>query len=409
MVTIPTTETLPQWGFSVGSHWSGEARSESIAGDTDLNKLQVTWGLGLLPDLEVTGQIPVVFYTRAAGRDHRDVGKLRLGMKYRLLNEAEGAPLSFALLGAAAFGTGRSAFPVLQDRNSLYSRRDVWEVMGIVDKVLFATGEGREAVLALNAGGLFFDKPKAGQFRLEDQTVQFRHRFSGTQVTFDNPFEWGIGLDVPLLHYDIADVDFLGEWRGNTGTVDELRGTLPMQIFAGLRWTHESGFGIRGGADFGLSGQLDGYRYLVSVTYATPPKKEAPVIAQPPPPPPPAPPPLPPPAKKKIVLRGVHFDFDKAAIRKDAAPILDEAVSVLKENPRILAEIVGHCDAMGTDAYNDRLSLRRARAVRDYLVRKGIDASRLSVSGKGEREPVASNDTEDGRAQNRRVELKVVE
>ncbi|MCX8072889.1 MAG: OmpA family protein [Candidatus Binatia bacterium] len=139
---------------------------------------------------------------------------------------------------------------------------------------------------------------------------------------------------------------------------------------------------------------------------------EAPAAPPPPPPPPPVaqaapPPPPPPPAKKKIVLRGVNFDFDKATIRPDAARILDEAVATLKAEPDVDVLIVGHTDSVGSEAYNLRLSQRRAQAVRDYLVKHGIAPARLRVKGMGEAQPVASNETAEGRAQNRRVELLV--
>lgn len=121
-----------------------------------------------------------------------------------------------------------------------------------------------------------------------------------------------------------------------------------------------------------------------------------------PPPPPPAPPP---PAKQKIVLRGVNFDFDKATLRPDGRPILDEAARILNENPSLRVQVRGYTDSIGSDAYNLRLSIRRAETVKNYLVSKGVAASRLEVEGFGESNPVASNDTEEGRAQNRRVEL----
>jgi outer membrane protein OmpA-like peptidoglycan-associated protein len=123
--------------------------------------------------------------------------------------------------------------------------------------------------------------------------------------------------------------------------------------------------------------------------------------------PPPAPAPPPPPVKKRIVLRGVQFDFDKAAIRPDAAPILDEAARTLAEEGEIAISVDGHTDSVGSEEYNERLSMRRAMAVRDYLAAKGIDASRMTVQGFGESRPVATNDTAEGRAQNRRVELNV--
>ncbi len=127
----------------------------------------------------------------------------------------------------------------------------------------------------------------------------------------------------------------------------------------------------------------------------------------PPPPPAPVAAPPPPPAKEKIVLRGVHFAFNKATIRAEDMPILDQAAETLKEHGDIAVTVEGNTDNIGSDAYNEKLSVRRATAVRDYLAQHGIAAARMTVVGKGELNPVASNDTEDGRAQNRRVELLV--
>jgi len=134
-------------------------------------------------------------------------------------------------------------------------------------------------------------------------------------------------------------------------------------------------------------------------------KKEAP----PPPPPPPRAAPAPPPApvEERIVLRGVNFDFDKADIRPDAAVILDEAASQLNASPGRNVSVAGHTDSVGAEAYNQSLSERRAASVKDYLVGKGVDASRLTTVGYGESNPIASNDTADGRALNRRVELNL--
>jgi outer membrane protein OmpA-like peptidoglycan-associated protein len=119
---------------------------------------------------------------------------------------------------------------------------------------------------------------------------------------------------------------------------------------------------------------------------------------------------LPPPAKvtRRIVLRGVNFDFDSAAIRPDAEVILSSAVEVLKESPEVRVEVAGHTDSTGAEAYNQGLSERRAKAVSDYLTSHGVQASRLRTIGSGEAQPVADNSTIDGRAQNRRVELNVL-
>jgi len=139
----------------------------------------------------------------------------------------------------------------------------------------------------------------------------------------------------------------------------------------------------------------------VKYSFAGPPETETA------PPPPPAAARPAPPSTKKIVLRGVRFDFNKATIRSDARPVLDEAISTLKREPAVLVIAEGHTDDIGTDAYNLKLSRRRAEAVRDYLVAGGISPKRITVEGFGESHPVASNATADGRAQNRRVELRV--
>ncbi|MBX3023557.1 OmpA family protein [bacterium] len=134
-------------------------------------------------------------------------------------------------------------------------------------------------------------------------------------------------------------------------------------------------------------------------------------LPEPPPPPPPPPAPVAaapaPPVKKKIVLRGVNFDFDKANIRADAVPILEEAAKTLKEESELTVSVNGYTDSVGTEAYNLRLSERRADAVRAYLEKLGVAGSRLTARGFGKSNPVASNETAEGRAQNRRVELIV--
>jgi outer membrane protein OmpA-like peptidoglycan-associated protein len=88
--------------------------------------------------------------------------------------------------------------------------------------------------------------------------------------------------------------------------------------------------------------------------------------------------------------------------------VLDEAVAVMREETALKVVAIGHSDSGGSAAYNRHLSLRRAEAVRRYLIERGVEPSRLDVEGRGESQPVATNDTEEERAQNRRVELKVV-
>jgi OOP family OmpA-OmpF porin len=132
-----------------------------------------------------------------------------------------------------------------------------------------------------------------------------------------------------------------------------------------------------------------------------PPPPPAPVVAEAPPPPPPPPPPQ----QERIVLRGVHFDFDRYNIRPDAMPILDEAAEILSKHPDVTVDVNGYCDIIGGMAYNQRLSERRANSVASYLEGKGIPANRLVTHGYGKTHFVATNATAEGRAQNRRVEL----
>ena len=113
--------------------------------------------------------------------------------------------------------------------------------------------------------------------------------------------------------------------------------------------------------------------------------------------------------KEKLVLRGVHFDFNKSAIRPGDAAVLDEAAATLKANPGVTVNVSGYCDAVGSVKYNQKLSERRAASVVKYLVKAGISENQLAPHGYGKTEFVATNDTAEGRAQNRRVELVPVQ
>lgn len=109
--------------------------------------------------------------------------------------------------------------------------------------------------------------------------------------------------------------------------------------------------------------------------------------------------------EKVWVVNEAYFDFDKIIIKPAGFDYLDKVVGVLKSRPDLFAKIQGHTDSIGTKAYNEVLSLRRAEAVRTYLIDKGIDENRLSCEGFGFSNPVASNKTDKGRALNRRVEI----
>jgi OOP family OmpA-OmpF porin len=101
------------------------------------------------------------------------------------------------------------------------------------------------------------------------------------------------------------------------------------------------------------------------------------------------------------------FDFDKAVIKKQYLPAIQAAAQVLKQNPGLYVVIEGHTDSVGSDKYNYALGLRRAKAVRNALVRFGVKPARMKVKSYGETRPIASNETAEGRAKNRRVEISV--
>ncbi|MDP2247734.1 MAG: OmpA family protein [Nitrosomonadales bacterium] len=105
----------------------------------------------------------------------------------------------------------------------------------------------------------------------------------------------------------------------------------------------------------------------------------------------------------------VSFDTGRADIKPNFRPILDKLATGLVDNPTTVITIIGHTDSSGSDAINNPLSVNRAASARDYLTARGVASNRISIEGRGSREPVASNDTTSGRAQNRRVEIYVAE
>ena len=148
-----------------------------------------------------------------------------------------------------------------------------------------------------------------------------------------------------------------------------------------------------------------------------PPPKPAAVTPPPPPPPPPVAKPAPAPAPKpaatpvsqKVTFAAdAFFDFNKSVLKPEAKAKLDDLVGKLKGISLEVIIAVGHTDAIGGDAYTQKLSVKRAEAVKAYLVSKGIEPNRIYTEGKGEKQPVADNKTKEGQAKNRRVEIEVV-
>jgi OmpA-OmpF porin, OOP family len=108
------------------------------------------------------------------------------------------------------------------------------------------------------------------------------------------------------------------------------------------------------------------------------------------------------------VLIGINFDFNKATIKPESVPILYNAAEILLKNPDVKVEIQGHTDNIGSDKYNQKLSLQRAETVKNFFIAKGIAANRLTTVGFGKSKPIMDNSTEQGRGLNRRIELKII-
>ena len=138
------------------------------------------------------------------------------------------------------------------------------------------------------------------------------------------------------------------------------------------------------------------------------------VVTPPPPPPPPAKPapapkPKPKPVAEKVTLAAdVLFDFDKSVVKPEGKSKLDDLAQKVKAINLEVVIAIGHTDSIGSDAYNQKLSVRRAESVKAYLVSKGGEPNRIYTEGKGEKQPVASNKTKEGRQKNRRVEIEVI-
>jgi len=145
------------------------------------------------------------------------------------------------------------------------------------------------------------------------------------------------------------------------------------------------------------------------VPVAAPVAVPAPAVVAPPVVAAPAVVPVAPPAATKVTYAAdAFFDFDKSVIKPAGKEKLDDLIGKIKDINLEVIIAVGHTDSVGSDTYNQKLSVRRSEAVKAYLVSKGIEKNRVYTEGKGEKQPVADNKTAEGRAKNRRVEIEVV-
>jgi len=206
-------------------------------------------------------------------------------------------------------------------------------------------------------------------------------------------------LAAPIAAF--AQAKSIDNWRAADGTTVWKNGTNEL-CWRDAYWTPAT-----------ADDQCDG-----AIKPPPPPPPPAPRVAPPPPPaaPPPAPvaPPPPPvvpaaPVSEKVTFAAdAFFDFDKSVLKPEAKAKMDDLVGKTGGVNLEVIIAVGHTDAVGTNAYNQKLSVQRADAVKNYLVSKGVEKNRVYTEGKGETQPVADNKTAEGRAKNRRVEIEVV-
>lgn len=111
---------------------------------------------------------------------------------------------------------------------------------------------------------------------------------------------------------------------------------------------------------------------------------------------------------KTYTLKNVHFDTGKATLKPESYESLNELVDFMKRKKTTVIQIAGHTDDVGDDASNMTLSQKRAESVRNYLIKKGVEANRVTAKGYGETQFIAPNDTDEGRAQNRRTEVRII-
>ena len=193
----------------------------------------------------------------------------------------------------------------------------------------------------------------------------------------------------------------IDNWQNGTGELVWKNGTNEL-CWRDANWTPAT-------AAVGCDGALVQAAAPAPAPVATPAAPPAaPRAAAPAPTPAPVAAAQPPAATKVTYAADAFFDFDKSVLKPEGKAKLNDLVSKVKDINLEVIIAVGHTDSVGTDAYNQRLSVRRAEAVKAYLVSKGIEKNRVYTEGKGEKQPVADNKTAEGRAKNRRVEIEVV-
>lgn len=236
----------------------------------------------------------------------------------------------------------------------------------------------------------------------------------GTQEASQTVFQGGLVATMPLSKsidaYLVGGMGGHGLRQGEVGLSAKVSDNLQANV-GYRRFQIDNAFNDSNNRkDVRVNGLTFGVTYLfgkkatavVVTPVQTPVVVETPVVVQPPVVVKPAQPPV-----QKIILQSVLFDFDSDTLQQQAYPILGNVIAVANKNPNWTYALIGNTDSTGPAAYNMDLSKRRVITVQNYLINQGIPANHLSIDEKGERQPISTNDTAEGRAQNRRVEIHI--
>lgn len=415
-LTIHDSSTLPQWRFSVGAmaDYAYEPMSiDNALGHRpvidDLLMTNVGAAIGFTDWFEAGINVPVVAWETWADPDAPVVqkekkfglGDVKLETKFRIL-DIDRYHVGLAIVPFGTFPTVTSNLQSKATAN-IATYPDGWMNGKFAANEYYSGGaklvvEGEIANrvwLAFNGGY---------------QVLKKRQYFRGnTDAYIDD-----VILAGGAAHFRISDAwRIVTEMYAETIARNAFQSSRqsPMEVTAAVKFQPQNPAEIRGltftaGVGRGVISRgvgSPGLRAFAGIGFRKP------KIVELPPPPPPAE--VEAKVTEKIIItQKIHFEFNKSNIRVISNQILDDVVELLGKNPSIAkVEISGHCDWIGGDEYNMRLSQKRAQAVVNYLVAKGVDTARLVAKGYGESVPIADNNTTEGRAKNRRVEFTVLE
>lgn len=423
LMTIPTTQTLPPGMVSLGAFYRTEVGSQTgfearfgQLRDTTVSQWEFVGTIGVLaePGLELSLQIPYVSFQneqRASRQENVEettankLGDMRIGPKFRLFQEGQSPmPFSLAISGQALLPTGSKQLPAQLDRNTAFNGDEVGgDVMAVIDKNLLRLPGDIPVTMTLNIGGLFPSKPNV--FRLDRQTepvFEQLRRKGFPDVDMSTAVEFAAGLKAPLWVHRIGTLDSTVEYRGNTGTINEV--DEYQAVLTGFRYTLGNGLMAQGSADFGLTNSVADYSVLAGIAYSGPQPPRS--FAEP--------------GKEKIVYLGrviqvetiafqdVNFEFDKAALTDVGRSRCYLAGQKVKDGKNVKIEIAAHTDYIGTEDYGRKLGAERAEAVKAELVRLGVDPASISAVSFGEDTSLVEVPTPWTRAVSRRVGFVVV-